>query len=105
MPSYKLIPTIAIEVPYCENAHMFYQDVLGMLEIDQDVEGTGVSFRNGDVTLYFMDGSEGKVWLRLITYDLDGAKEHLEMNGCELSPVPDGYLVLDPHGTRFYLTA
>jgi hypothetical protein len=53
---------------------------------------------------HFMDGSNGIVWLRLIADDLAGAREQLDAHGCQLSPVPSGYLLVDPHGARFYLT-
>jgi catechol 2,3-dioxygenase-like lactoylglutathione lyase family enzyme len=104
MPSYKLNPTVAIEVPDCEKALRFYKSVLGMSEVGQSVEGEGACLKKGDVTIFLLNGSDGNAWLRLTADDLDGAKKQLEENGCQLSPVPGGYLVVDPHGTRFYLT-
>jgi catechol 2,3-dioxygenase-like lactoylglutathione lyase family enzyme len=105
MPSYKLNPTVAIEVLDSENALRFYRDVLGMSEVDQSADGDGVCLRKGDMNLFLIDGSGGNTWLRLTTDDLNGAKKQLEANGCQLSPVPGGYLVVDPHGMRFFLTA
>ena len=104
MPSYKLNPVVAIEVPDCEKALRFYRNVLGMSVVDQSVEGEGVCLRKGDMTLFLMEGSDGYTWFRLTADDLNGAAKQLKGNGCQLSPVPDGYLVVDPYGTRFYLT-
>jgi predicted enzyme related to lactoylglutathione lyase len=105
MPSYRLNPTVAIEVPDCEKAVRFYRDVLGMSEASDSTEGEGACLVKDDVTLFLIEGSTGNTWLRLTADDPEGARKQLEENGCRLSPVPGGYLVVDPHGTRFYMTA
>jgi catechol 2,3-dioxygenase-like lactoylglutathione lyase family enzyme len=102
MPSYKLEPTVAVEVRNPKAAGRFYTEILGMLETGKSDEGG--SFKKDGVTLFVMNSPEGNVWLRLLTDDLDGAKKQLSENGCKISPVPDGCLVVDPYGTKFYLT-
>lgn len=106
MPSYKLNPTVAIEVKNYEEALRFYREVLGMSAVGRSGEGkAGCLLCKEDVTLFVMDSPEGNSWLSLESEDIEGARKQLVESGCEVTAAPlGGYLVVDPFGTRFYLT-
>jgi len=50
MPSYKMNPTVAIEVLDCEKAVRFYRDVLGMSEANKSAVEEGACLIKGEVT-------------------------------------------------------
>lgn len=100
----RFLPHIAFQVRDYERAVAFYQEVLGMRVLQRDRGETHLVC--GDVHFYVEDRETALTFLAFETDDLDAAREELTAAGCQVGELDgEGYMVQDPFGLRFYLSA
>lgn len=112
-PSFKPGRNIAMKIPLHEfdQTVIFYRDVLGLEEIEQDSECVieSVSFRFGDKILWLdkVKGiSRSEIWLEILTDDIEAASNYFGQTNTvrcdDIEPLPDGlkaFWITNPSNT------
>lgn len=101
----RFVPHIAIQVRNRPEATRFYRDVLGMCLVG-DASDDEPTLECDGLRVSLEDNPAGHVYLAFEVEELDTAAEILREEGCQLTavPSPEGYLVVDPFGGRYFLS-